>query len=465
MPKMHQGRRFDLYFEDPITYYRQMIEAGESNVLFDFGTIRKKKINPWIWMKRHFHGMPWKCYISGNWCTIQIDYTCEINEVLGVYPSWDYEKFNTKELRDYVERPWSQYVIEGQGDYASKPNPNQPHRIFVRGISAGRSHQEIAKRKKMTEIQKACPEVEFFIIPRAYMFGLMFGAGFSACSFSPAFYSTQNAGRVILPNGYPVKWDEIPDFQNAFDHLGYDAEWIQDDRQNAILFMIESARYAAHHWDDPTGPFHKGPRIAADYSNPDMYAEVPSYQNQKHFTAEANSETDKILCNACSLWRKCPSYRDGEVCNVTSSDTSKLVKLAQSRNADDVVNMLSSVLGMQAGRLEKRIENEEQDEDGKLDPQVDKLANSVFKNGTTLAKLLNPALARPLVQVNVGDSNKAVTAVAQSDPRVMAAYVMKEIEKDGVAREDITKEMFQEKMEQLVAAQPQPSVIEGEIEQ
>lgn len=440
-----------------------MIEAGESQVLFDFGTTRKKKINPWDWMNRHFHGMPWKCYVSGNWCTIQIDYTCKRNEVLGVYPSWDYQRFNTKELRDYVERPWSQYVVEGQGDYASRPNPNQPHRIFVRGISAGLTLRDKEKRKKMVEIQRACPEVEFFIIPRAYNFGLMFGSGFTASSFSPAFYSMQNAGRVLLPNGMSVPWDDIPEYQAEFDVLGYDAEWVKDDRQNAILFMIESARFAAHHWDDPTGPYIKSKAYARDYSNPDMYAEIPSYQNQKHFEAEANYETDKILCNACSLWRKCPSYRDGEVCNVTSSETSKLVKMAQSRNADDVVNMLSSVLGMQAGRLEKRIENEESE--GKLDPNVDKLANAVFKNGTTLAKLLNPALSRPLVQINNGaPANKAIEAVAQGDPRTMAAYVMKEIEADGVAPEDITEEMFENKLMQLTAAStPAPSVIEAEV--
>ena len=145
---------------------------------------------------------------------------------------------------------------------------------------------------------------------------------------------------------------------------------------------------------------------------------------------------------------------------MTDSETRKLADLALSRNADDVVTMLQSVVSKQAERVETRIEDEKFADKG-FDPDIDKMLNNLFRNGTTLAKLLNPALGRPLVQINGNITPSA--QVAQADPRALASTVIAELEASGVKREDMTQEMIEEYMRSKYAPK-QIEAIDAEVE-
>lgn len=442
MPKEHAGRRYDLWWEDPGLYHEHLKELGESQVYFSVSYLKKFHIDPLLFMRQNFHGLPWKCYVVGMFSGYGFDYTCDKDEYTGVWPTWRADHYNLKELQDYIENPWADQKSLIPEVAKFNPVPGQQHRVFVRDLKTGQTEMERERRRRMTKVQKLYPEVELFVRPFTFNMALLFGAGFSAGCLNPHRILTQRKGAVYLPNGLRISRTDIPKFEGYFEYFGFDTKDIQNDRDATMLYMITSLRYAAHHWDDPTGIF---PRKSSkyrlpDFNNPDMYAPMPSYEVINNFKGKKAKSTDKILCNSCSLWRKCPAYRPEEVCGLPNTESRKLADLALSRNADDVVEMLASIVSKQAERAEKRISEEHFAADGH-DKEIDKMLNNVFKNGVQLAKLRDPTLGRaPLVQIN--NHGQAIQQVANSDPRALGATVIRELEDSGVRREDITEQMI-----------------------
>ncbi|QOP65336.1 terminase small subunit [Gordonia phage Diabla] len=460
MPKLHQGRRYDLWWQNPFKYYEHLKDSGESQVLFDHSMLEKYKINPREFMLQHFRGMSWRCYVMNKDCVVLFDHTCGPRESLGSWPIWDYEKHDLAELKDLLETPWKDRPISEHADWYEVPSPHQPHRVFLKNAVTGLYDPIWRKRRlRLTKIQRLYPECEMFLKPKGFAVGLMFGSGFTACSVDPYEMRWLEKGKIILPNGRKVHLENVDKFAREIEHFGFDPYDVRYDQDVGLLYCIASIRYAAHHWDDPTGPFYnqKGVHMRApDFNNPDMYAPMPSYEKVS-IKLDKIKPTDKVLCDSCSLWRLCPAYRTEEVCGLPSSETRKLADMALSRNADDVVEMLASVVSKQAERVERKIDDEKFLESG-YDKDVDKMLNNLFKNGATLAKLRNPNLGRPLVQINA-NVNPQAQAIEQADPRALAMGVIRELEESGVPREDITEEMIEKHLQANYA----PKQLEGEV--
>jgi hypothetical protein len=94
-----------------------------------------------------------------------------------------------------------------------------------------------------------------------------------------------------------------------------------------------------------------------------------------------------------------------------------------------------------------------------LDPEVTKIMNQLFTNGVKLAKLVNPNLTKPLVQIN----NGRAAAVGAADPKQLAVEVIRALEAQGIARENITTEMFQAMMMKMVTDGAEPAAIQGQV--
>ena len=461
MVKMHPGRRYDLYWEDPFKYSEHLKEMGEYNVLFTFYKLKKYRIDAREFMRQHFHGFPWKAYIFHPDCTILIDYTCEPRETKGSWPSWYFRQYDLEELGDYIQTPWNARIPDELAEWWDIPHVDQPHRVFCWDVLVGKDEIDRHRRRRLSKIQRLYPEVELFIKPAVISYSLLFGSGFAAACVDPYRHRWDSRGAFYAPNGRVVHLERVEEFSKEIEYLGFDPHEVRYDQDIGLLYFIASLRYAAHHWHDSTGPCtnKSGRQSKPDFWNPDMYAEMPSYSNT-YFNQDKIKDTDKILCDSCSLWRKCPTYRSGEVCGVNGTDGKRLSELALSRNADDVVEMLASIVSKQAERVEKKINNEQFTEGG-FDKDIDKMLNNVFKNGTSLAKLRNPNLGRPLIQINanITPEQQKAKEIAAADPRALAMGVIEEIEATGVKREDITEEMI-EKHIQSNYGQKQ---IEGEV--
>ncbi|AKJ72438.1 putative small terminase subunit [Gordonia phage GMA7] len=464
MAKLHKGRRYDLWWEDPFKYAEHLKSSGEFQVYFTLTNTLRKRVDPYVFMKQNFHGYPWKAYINNGDSVNLVDYTCEPRQNKGSWPAWSAQTFDLTELKELIERPWSERDPHEMANWYHLPRKDQPHRIFIQDVSPSRSEIDINRRRRLTKIQRMYPEVEFFVKPRTFNMPMLFGCGFTAGCLDPYRERGLRKGVIYLPNGSRVHLEDIDDHQDKIRYFGFEPDEVRYDQDVGLLYTIAAIRYGAHHWDDPTGlylgrpsDYRKGiSSRRPDFQNPDMYAEMPSYQNINMFRKDSIKETDKIVCDSCALWRTCPAYRSEEVCGLPGTESSKLAKLAKSRNASDVVDMLSSVVSKQAERVEERMDNESSAPGG-YDKEIDKMLNNLFKNGSQLAKLLDPGLGRPLVQINANVTPQQ--QVAQADPRALAAKVISDIEATGVPRDEIDEQMVSDYLSKLSPRKE----LEGEV--
>lgn len=446
-----------------------LVESGESQVLLNHLKLFKKGLTARQFMQRHFHGMPWRCYVMDKYNCYLIDHQCEEEQIRGCWPVWDFRTSSFAELKEFVEIPWDQRPVYTGAQWWEIPVEGQQHRVFCYSVPAERFDPMIVKRRqKLSKVQRLYPEVELFLRMKYLSVPLAFGAGFSACSIDLEGMRTLKHSSIYLPNGKEVRLPDIYDYSGYIQYFGFNPSEIKNDQSEQMLYNIASLRYAAHHWDDPTGlyapPKGRIIRNMPEYNQPDMYAPMPSYENSRMFngTHDKVKDTDKILCDQCSLWRLCPAYRAEAVCGLPGTESKKLADLALSRNADDVVSMLASIVSKQAERVESRLEDE-QFAPGGHDKEIDKMLNNTFKNGVQLAKLRDPSLGRPLVQINTGPATSNTKAIASADPRIIAAGVVAELEASGVSRENITEQMINEYLTQFAPQQIEGSYTDAEV--
>jgi len=140
------------------------------------------------------------------------------------------------------------------------------------------------------------------------------------------------------------------------------------------------------------------------------------------------------------------------VCSVPDSEPVKLASFFNTRDSDTIISGLGALLGKQAERLERGMEDEEWGEE--LDSEVSKLINSLFSNGVKLAKLTNPELSGGTrVGVFVNGGQGAQVAVGSSASQLTASIV-RELEEKGIPREDITPEMISQVLDPNAKTQP-----------
>jgi hypothetical protein len=104
-------------------------------------------------------------------------------------------------------------------------------------------------------------------------------------------------------------------------------------------------------------------------------------------------------------------------------------------------------------RLKRGMDIEEEME--VLDPEVTRIMNQIFQNGKSLAKLVDPNLTKPLVQINNGHGGGG-------SRQEVVASVVRALEAQGFKREAITPEMFQATMlEMYPHLKDSPAAIEA----
>ncbi|QEM40920.1 MAG: terminase small subunit [Phage AS32] len=280
----------------------------------------------------------------------------------------------------------------------------------------------------------------------------MFGMGFACADVDPR--TSAQSGKVNLPNGKELAYARTVGQLQWVNMMGMSVTDLKEPKQRCI-YNIKAANWAGEHFEESVRFKSKGS------SNPDPNSPrtvLPVVQSgfKANPSIEAQ-EGDKVVCDSCSLSSTCKEYREGAVCSIRDSETNILAKMFQSRSSDKIIDGLGAILGAQAKRLERGMMSEE--EFGELDPEVTKIMNQLFANGVKFAKLVDPTLNKPLVQINgVGSAG-----VAGSSPKELGAAVVRELEAKGIAREDITPAMFEAMLLEMTGGpkQEQPEAIEG----
>lgn len=127
-----------------------------------------------------------------------------------------------------------------------------------------------------------------------------------------------------------------------------------------------------------------------------------------------------------------------------------------SRDPDKIIDALGEWNAKMAQRAMDAMEEEHMNlpDDKVIDSNVSTALNQVFANGTKLAKLINPSLGAPTVNINAGGGARPqVTSQRvgnESNTRELAATVIAELESEGFDRGSITEAMVKEKLQEYV---------------
>ena len=446
-PTDNEPRRFELFWRNPFNYYRELLNCGEFDFCWDAGTLTKMNIEPVRWANVKIgQGLPWRQYVIGRYFTQEFNQDCKPERPRAVYPTW-FAKEPLHDLIDYIENPWgsnAEYCTPaGKIDISQRPVFGQPHRVFISGkIDAGTTVGR-DMLVNLSNLQAQYPQVELFLHGTS-SYATLFGMNFRAGSYGPR--NRSQAGDIILPNGVVVPQGDYLRFGRDIRAVGWEIEDLNVPSERCE-FNITTARHAAIYWNKAQRLTHaKSKSWVPNYKAEHVVAEdFPLITTDQRIPVKERKEGDMLSCNHCSLWRRCSMYREGMVCSVAGSEGKNLADHFGSGNSKSIIKGLESILQKRASRVDKALQDENFDNGGELDPNVDKMMTSLFKDGVQLARLIDPSRSKPLVQVNQVNGISAAVPVANgqsSDARGLAATAISEIEASGVPRESITEQMI-----------------------
>jgi len=444
----------EVWFRNPHNYVRQLAEVGGPfRVVWDRGILVKKRIDPTMHASVYFgEDAEYDVLCIGSQGTAHLKPGYALDKPFAVYPTWEFgENFNI--LEEMVSSP-----IGMDADACSSPIPlderpvlGQPHRVVVTNLPNAQVGANRPFYRHLRELQEEYPDCNI-MLHGSYSYRVMFGMGFGSADVEPR--SSAANGKVVLPNGKELAYARTVGQLQWVNLMGMKVTDLKVPSERCI-FNIKAALWAGENFEKDI-KFKSQGTTPVDPNSPTTV--VPTTSKFRTDSTLVKQEGDMVTCDTCSLAETCKLYRVGAVCSVQGSETSALAKAFQSRDSSRILDGLGTVLAAQVDRLERGMESEE--EFGELDPEVTKMMNSIFANGVKLAKLVDPTLTKPLVQINNGAG-----AVAGASPKEMATSVIRALEDQGYSRDQITPELFETMLRQMTgqpANQPPLVIQQGE---
>lgn len=446
----------EVWFRNPVNYIRELVEERVSNIVWDRGMVTKRRIDP------HRHAMlyftaagitDWRIMLIGEQGTAELGPHNDIDCPKAVYPTWRGDE-PLQLLEEMMAQPMGEDAEACDADLPpdEKPVFGQPHRVFVTDLPAFSSGMGKKLAREMRDLQMDYPDCVLHI-HGTYSWRLAFGMGFGSVDIDPR--TDASKGRVTLPTGKMMIAEKTIGCPQWVTLLGMNVVELKEAR-NRCIYNIRSAQWAAEHFEDNL----KFQSSGRNHVDPDSKQFFPATVQQRQSDMSIKPKAgDKLQCDTCSLQNTCKYFRTGAVCSVPGSEPAELARYFQTRDSDMIIDGLGTLLAAQTRRLERGMA--EEDMYGELDPEVTKIINQVFTNGTKLAKLVNPQLnGGPKVQVNVGGGAAAVGAAT---PNQMMGAIVRELEARGVRREDITPDMIQGMLTEMAGGQSRDAVVEGRV--
>lgn len=407
----------------------------------------KKRIDPVMHANVYFgETADYEILCIGSQGTAHLDSKHNLDKPLAVYPTWEYGE-DFKILEEMVSEPigFDAEACSADVPLDERPVVGQPHRVVVTNLPNAQAGASRPFYRHLRELQEEYPDCNI-MLHGSYSYRIMFGFGFGSADVEPRSHAAN--GKVFLPNGKALAYARTVSQLQWVNLLGMSITDLKLPEKRCI-FNIKSARWAGEHFNEDIKFASRGTTVADPDSPNTVIPTTASTRSRKNLTVV---EGDMITCDTCSLTDTCKLYREGAVCSVQGSETSPLAKAFQSRDSGRIIDGLGTILAAQTNRLEKGMQSE--DEFGELDPEVTKVMNQLFTNGVKLAKLVDPTLNKPLVQINNGGR----AAVAASSPKELGAQVVRALEDQGFTRDQITPELFEKMLLQMTGG-PVPDAL------
>jgi hypothetical protein len=433
----------EVWFRNIRASIREVMEVRHPYLMFERGTLVKFRIDPVAFADLYVpKDLDYRMLIVGNHeqGAAEIKRGYSLDKPAAVFPVWSAEHEDIAVLEELLVNPLGEDVEACEDEafpVSERPVLGQEHRIVITDLPSVATGPGRKLVRILHEMQEENPQA-IIHLSGTYSWKSMFGTSIRSVDFDAR---TQAAkGTVYLPNGKQVSPEKAVEFPQWVKLLNFKPVDLKVPR-NRCLYNIKSALWAARHYGENVN-FKSTGRQPVDTEAADSAVMLPVVASHKR---SAYGEGDKFVCNSCTISKECKLYREGAVCSVPQSEPASLARYFNTRDSGLIIEGLGALLGKQADRLEKGLEDEEFGDE--LDPEVSKLINSLFANGVKLAKLTNPELSGgPKVGVFVNGGHGAQVAVGTSANQLTASIV-RELEAKGVPREEITPEMIGEVLE------------------
>lgn len=451
----------EVWFRNPDAYIRELVETGECKLAWDRGLLVKKRIDP----KKHadlYFGktFPYRVLLVGEQGTAELTPDTTMEKPAAVYPTWMYGE-DQGLLEELVSSPVGEDVhacLDATVSADERPVWNQEHRVVITEIPDLRSGPGRKFLRYLKELQEEYSKC-IIHVHGLYSYRLAFGMGFGSADIGPR--EAAQKGKVILPSGKEVLYERTSGNPQWVTALGFKPADLAVPR-NRCMYNIKSAVWAGKNYNKVFNFKVQGSH-EPDIESSDEDHTPPTTASTFSTAVVKPKSGDKIYCNTCSLQDQCKYFRDGSVCTVPGAEPRELATMFNTRNADLIIDGLGTLMAANTRRLQRGLREEE--DFGETNPEVTKMMGQVFGQGVQLAKLINPNLSGSRVQVNVGVGAGGVAAVATADPKQLVAAAFRELEAQGIRREDITPQMIQGLLGGFANQEDRTRAIQGTVVQ
>lgn len=486
----------EMWFRNPNGYVKELAEVGEYKLTWDYGLVKKTRLDP-VKLCELYFGLdkPWRIIVVAEWGAAEYKPGDRYGNPSAVYPVFTYGESQAI-LEELLDNPWGEdadLCANPDDLYADRvPILGQENRLVITGLPDMKTPGGRSFLRYLAGKQQEYPECKIHIHGLT-AFRPMFAYPFHAVDFEAR--TSAQGGRVNMPNGSIIQYERTASLPQWLRLMGVTVGDLAVPR-NRCMFNIRSAVWSAKYYrstlrfrsitsrgpnfygmgneeaveeqpDDDisiririreaeirekvlNGEIDPPEGFNADATRKINKTPVDTKSSDKDFTPRVIEPVtaksgmnyqpgDKVTCNSCSVAKKCKLFREGSVCRVPKSPGERLARAFSSRDADQIIDGLGNVLGMQSMRLERVMRDEE--EFGENDPEVTKIMNSLFSNGAKLAKLINPALNGPGTTVNVGVGAGGSAQVTTGNPNTIMAQIVRALEEKGIPRSEITSDM------------------------
>lgn len=329
----------------------------------------------------------------------------------------------------------------------------QPHRVIISN-PGWRTPEE---RKYTLDVRALCANYPDAMIhlTGTDSYELMFGLEWDSVDIQLNYFDDD----IHLPHGMKIvrdKWEQAWYWQDWIEMLGFKPEQLTNpaNRTERFRFNVRSAKWAAENYNSED-------RIRRKYSPTRTIVMEKDVRARDRARAQRdaqwrNAKTvakrslhllgEKVVgdyshCDHCIVRATCNLARAGMVCALKETEMGELSRLLGTRNTDLIIDGLVKLIGAQADRTEEAIAAERMSGDGPTSPEVTRQINALFKNGTLLAKLIDPKLNGGATITN-NTLNVNGGATPANNPRALIAEIVKQLELAGIPRDQITPDMI-----------------------
>ena len=350
----------ELWWRNPSNYVKELLHCNESNIIFDYGWIVRRKItNVQEWAELYYgaagaSGSKYRLLICGTQGTVEFK-PGRVDPV-AVYPTWQYGE-DEAVLESYMANNVGndkELCDDDETDILERPVLGQEHRVIVMNFPALNLGPGKLFIKFIKDLQDEYPDA-ILHLHGVSVFAMPCRVGFKSFDWEPR--NRAAMGEIELPTGKRVNATKSP--------LQPHKEWIRlfgflpidlMEPRNRCIFNIKSARWAAEH-------FRKDVKISFRPKSTDATTPDANYSPEESMNVFTKGRGkiiplpgDKFVCNSCSLAVTCKFYREGSVCTVPSSEPKELASFFRSRDTTSIIDGVAAVLQINSNRLEKGLQ-------------------------------------------------------------------------------------------------------------